>query len=618
MDSRIGGSSDRRTRVLCALLLVTFGLAVLEPLRMRAKGPSIYADDVVRIAQVRTMPLSQMVVRPFNEHLAPLFELETAAVWSLCGERLSHAPLAFTLASLLPFLFCEIALLTLLRRETASWTAALAGVAVFGVTWLPIETAWWYSASSFAWSLLGVLIAWTAMLRPGRRGLTIAILASLAAPAFSMIGILAGPIAVLRGAIGKPESASGSRFSPKTLLPLAGTAGFLLFAAIFGHRSALAGSVRRNVHLWEAIGPILRAPVTVLIPALAGVKDLDHAIPHLAASSICILLVVGLLGLVARRKLSAGLVLGGMGLIGFGYGLTYAARAGTDHLMHVQRYHLFPQAGLALIVGAVVATAARRADRRPVLGMSLAAFLALTLLATHRDELKGRARHLRFDGQGSTLAAMERLERFCESHSIDREHALASLDPIRKQWFDFDLNALTMLNVPNATAATPPEDVRAAVLSTLSPDEREALWGGMEVTTLAARPSSAAVEPCMVQGRLDHAYRISPPPSDLPEGLSFLEFRINLRKISGERPRTLRLDGLPTNGTVEVWWKGHEARWDEARSFRLEAVAIDRAEGQVSIPLHALPHWDESDVERLRIRFHGPGRLGMIAPRFYR
>jgi hypothetical protein len=104
----------------------------------------------------------------------------------------------------------------------------------------------------------------------------------------------------------------------------------------------------------------------------------------------------------------------------------------------------------------------------------------------------------------------------------------------------------------------------------------------------------------------------------LPDGLSFLEFRANLRDIPGQRPRTLSLDGLPSNGAVEVWWKGHEARWDEARSFRLEPTAIDRAGDHVSIPLDALPHWDEADVESLRIRFHGPGRLGMIAPRFYR
>jgi hypothetical protein len=618
MDSKIGPGEDRRTRVLCVLLLLIFGLAVLEPLRLRAKGPSIYADDVVRIAQVRRMPLSQMVVRPFNEHLAPLFELETAAVWSVCGDRLTRAPLAFTLASLLPFLLCEIALFGLLWRETASWTASLAGVAVFGVSWLPIETAWWYSASSFAWSLLGVLMAWFAILRPSRRDLTFAILASLAAPAFSMIGILAGPIAVLRGAIVQSQREDGKRSLVACLLPLAGTAGFLAFATLFGHRSALAGSVRRNVHVWDAIGPILRAPITVLIPALAGVKDLDHAIPHLAAIALCIVLATGLLVLVTRRKFSAGLVLGGMGLIGLGYGLTYAARAGTDHLLHVQRYHLFPQAGLALIVGAVVASVASRTDRRPVVGLASAALIALTLLATHREELKGRARYLRFDGQESTLAAMQRLERICESRSIDRTHALTALDPIRKQWFDFDLNALTMIDVPSATAAASPETIRAEVLSTLSRKEREALWGGMDVTALAARPAVSGDEPCALQGELERSYRVSPPPSDLPDGLSFLEFRADLRDISGRRLRTLVLNGLPLSGVVEVWWNGREARWDEARSFRAEPSSIDRAGDQVWIPLEALPHWDDNGVERLRIRFHGPGRLGMLAPRFYR
>jgi len=609
-------TDDRRARIPCVLLLLVFGLIVVEPLRMRAKGPSIYADDVVRIAQVRTMPLARMVVRPFNEHLAPLFELETAAVWSLCDERLTHAPLAFTLASLLPFLLCEIALFALLRRETGSLSASLASVAVFGVTWLPIETAWWYSASSFAWSLLGVLIAWRAMLSPGPRGLGVAVAAALAAPAFSMIGILAGPVALLRGAI------DGFRRERRwrSLLPMAGTAGYLVLVALVGDRQGLSGSVRRNVHPGEALGPILRAPATVLLPALAGVKSLDAAIPPRIAGAITVAAAGLLIVLVARRRLSAGLVVGGLGLIALGYGLTYAARAGTPHVLTVQRYHLFPHAGLSLIVGAIVARLglAQRIDRRPVQAVTVGMLVALVLLVTHRSELKGRARHLRFDGQAATLAAMEHVEQFRASRNLPRESILASLVPIRKSWFDFDLNALTMIAPAGGDGTLSPKTVRAEALTQLSSAEREALWGGMNATGQASRQSGTDSETCLAEGRLDGVHRISPPLSEIPEGPSYLEFVTNLPDADGREPRTLLLGGLPASGMVEIWWNRRDGRWREGRSIRLDTAALAQGSDPVTIPLQALPHWNPRNAERLRIRLQGPGRIGLIAPKFYR
>jgi hypothetical protein len=618
MDPNPRRMNDRHGRILCVLLIVLFGLVVLEPLRLRAKAPSIYADDVVRIAQVRTMPLREMVVRPFNEHLAPCFEVVTWTAWKSCGGRLTRAPLAFTLASLLPFALCEVALLLLVRRETGSWTASLVGVAIFGLSWLPIETAWWYSASSFAWSLLGVLAAWIAILRPGGVGVILSILACLAAPAFSMIGILAGPIAAVRCGIAGLQRRAGPRAMARAFTPLIGTAGFLVFASLFGHRRILAGSVQRNFRLMEAVGPILRAPITVLMPAVAGVKNLDGAIPHLASYAVCGALATVLAVLVFRRRLDAGLVLGGLSLVVCGYALTYGARAGTENLMNVQRYHLFPQAGLALIAAAVVARLAGRVDRRPAVALGVGVLVALVLLGTHRAEFKGRARFLRFTGQDATLAAMEHVESLCERRRISRDDALRALDPIRNRWFDFDLNALTMIapNPPNP-ATEPAGTIRATIVRAISQKEREALWGGMDVTARMNREPEVGA--CVVLPRLENAYRLRQPPrpgetAALPDGLSYLEFSSDLDRRPSDRPSTLHLDGLPTSGTVEIWWNGRAGRWSEGRSVRLDPSGS----GGVSIPLASLPHWDPTAVDRLRVRFRGPGRVGMVTPKFFR
>lgn len=625
MDLNPTRPDDRRGRILCVVLTLLFGLIVVEPLRMRFRAPSIYADDVVRIAQVRTMPLSEMAVRPFNEHLAPLFELVTWTVWTLSGGRLTHAPLGFTLASLLPFALCEIALVLLVRRETLSWTAAMVGVAVFGLSWLPIETAWWYSASSFTWSLLGVLIAWNAALRPGWRGTAVSLLAALAAPAFSMIGILAGPIATFRAIVGLKSAERGPLSVARAAMPLVGTSAFLLLVSLFGHREALEGSVRRNFRIWEAVGPTLRAPITVLLPGVAGVKNLDTVIPHVAACIICLAVSAVLLFLVVRRGIHAGLVVGGMGLIVLGYGLTYGARGGAVNLLNVQRYHLFPQVGLAMIVAAFVARFGNRFEHRPVARISLCMLVALGLLFVHRAELKGRARFLRFNGQAATLAAMEHVESLCESFGVGRDQALRELAPVRNRWFDFDLNALTMIAPSRESRVVRGEDIRPAILGGLTQLEREALWGGMDATpyTFASSSTETGAEPCLSQARLERAYRIQRPvngevSTSLPNGLSYLEFVTELSGPKGARPRLLRLEGLQTSGTVEVWWCPRSGRWTESRSFRLDPTGGDRKSKAVSISLDALPHWDSTRIDRLQIRFQGPGRVGMVAPRFLR
>src|SRR5207248_557478 len=112
--------------------------------------------------------LGGILFEPFNEHLAPLFQSVSWLTWQFTGARLARAPLAFTLASYLPFGLTLGLLAWVLRRETRSTAAALAGLAVFAVSWLAVETVYWYSASSFMWSLLATLAAWSATGPSGR------------------------------------------------------------------------------------------------------------------------------------------------------------------------------------------------------------------------------------------------------------------------------------------------------------------------------------------------------------------------------------------------------------------------------------------------------------------
>ena len=55
-------------------------------------SPVSISDDVTRIEHLQTMPLGELLFRPFNEHVAPVFELVSWVTWQLAGRRLSHAP----------------------------------------------------------------------------------------------------------------------------------------------------------------------------------------------------------------------------------------------------------------------------------------------------------------------------------------------------------------------------------------------------------------------------------------------------------------------------------------------------------------------------------------------
>src|SRR5262249_40910737 len=131
----------------------------------------------------------------------PLFESVSWLTWQAIGHDVRSAPLGFCVASVLPWGVLIFGLTYWLRRETGSRTASLATVALVAQSPLVLETVWWYSASSFTWAILGVLMAVIGAghlsSRP-RLGTALIGTGSGVGPAFSTIGILAVPLVVIR------------------------------------------------------------------------------------------------------------------------------------------------------------------------------------------------------------------------------------------------------------------------------------------------------------------------------------------------------------------------------------------------------------------------------------
>ena len=561
-----------RGRASMALMIVSFLAICLSPHFGRLSEPSLFSDDVTRVEHLQTMPLGNMLFRPFNEHVAPVFELVSWVTWQLAGRRLTHAPAAFTAAALVPFLLCLAALASLVRRESGSATAALAAVAVFSLSAVHIEAVWWYSASSFTWALLGTLIAWLCVLRSlgpknqahpaGAKGWWVAAaLAALVAPACSAIGLLAGPVAALRAVQGS-RGRGWRRACAAGLIPLTGTVLYLVLASQVRYHSILTQSVDRNLDIGTGLLCTLRAPIDVLASGLIGLENADRSLGGGLDLVLGALLLMSTFAWGLRSPLRP-LLLGGLALILGGYGLTYSVRNffGPHWLMEVQRYHLFPQLGFVLVLVGVSRPLLARFDARPRSALLVAMVLASLLLVAHRPMMRLRARAYRFPDQARTLKALERLNRLCREHRITREQALAALDPIRTRWFPHDSNALRMLATSVPTPGLADDRVRPTLLAALSLSEREALCGGMAASPYLRPASESSRADAKAVGRFLGALgecRVGPGDRFLARGPAHLEFQMSdsAHQDSIADARMLCVPGFDPEGKLEVWWTG--------------------------------------------------------------
>ncbi|HEU5117911.1 MAG TPA: hypothetical protein VFT74_14890, partial [Isosphaeraceae bacterium] len=565
--------------------------------------------------------------RRFNEHYAPLFETVTWATWTLTGPRLVATPGAFVTASLLPFLLCSWVLGTLVRQETGSLSAGLLAACGFALSTAHLETAWWYSASSFAWALLATLLAWKAADRALRArtrpalggGLLLVGLLALFGPAFCAIGLLAGPLSAVKAVF-----ETGQRLRRRLLVVLASALGVFAYLGVLFHlhfHEVWSHSVRQNSDLASSLLTALRAPVEVLLPTLVGMGDRVGAMPAWIAP------VLFLAGSGVSWRFAAGrpgwrLVPAGLVLILGGYALTYTVRytESSDQLMHVQRYHLFPQAGLVILLSVVFLRVFCWLDRHPRMGRPAIFALAAVLLIVHWPTYQDMSRFYGFPEQARTLRALDHLEAVCRTHEISREQALVALDPIHPRWFEFPgFNALMLLGPTVDRAGCDNDLARSTILASLPQDEIEALYGGMDASAyLRPRERSVSASDSLrgVVSRTRNFRELAPGIWQSVQGVpSSVEFRLERREPT---PSGLGLNDLTPGGKLEIWWAEDDgSSWSETRRLLLSTDSTQACRDWV-LPLDRIPHWDVRHVNRLLVRVRSQRTITLGTPTLIR
>ena len=591
-----------------------FALALVLPHLRWWSHPSLFDDDFLRVASLQHSTLGQALFRPFNEHMAPLFEVVSWLAWVGSGRRVAAIPFGFLVASYFAFATMLVLAFLWVRHEVQSNAAGLLTVALLGLSAVSAETVLWYSASSFAWAAAATLAAALAASlavkaegQKGRAGWTLAsALASMVAPAFSAVGVLASLAAATRIAAGGQGRGLTPRRFVWSMAPLVGTATYLAVCERFHYRELVSASVRRSIEPAAAAWAALRAPCGVLLPGLIGLSDLTRTVPGFVLAAVTLLGLGASLAWAARGRFR-GFVLVCLVLLLGGYGLTYATRArpGDFWIFQIQRYHLFPQIGLIGLLVAAASGLIRRLDAGPARGW-IAVAVASGLLAVVQAPAMRRTsdRAYRYPDQPRALMASEHLAEVCRREGITLPQVMFALEPIRPPWFPNPslVNPLINLLPPGPVVPRVANDrVRETLIAALSQEDLEGFFGGMEATRHARPATSWPTFSDAIEAR---------PIETRSPGDSFRDFEVN---SLADDARALSLGGFGASSKLEVFWAGAGEAWSPSRSVRWDA-SKGSGSGDPAVPFALIPHWRHGEVRRVRVigRDRGPIPEGQV------
>jgi hypothetical protein len=393
-----------------------------------------------------------------NEHAMPLGRLSTWALLQLAGRPTAY-PQVIAFQGPLALLVALVLLARFVQRELGHPLYTLLVLVLFGVTSVYYQAVGWFAASFSVLALDMFLLALLAAQRwrkSGRLGwLLLGAGWTALAPGWFASGVLAGPLCCLyllpsAEERHKQREASGPSwwrwptFYGLRLVPLLGTLAFLAFS--------LPRTTQQIMHLPHYDGRTALESFDPLIGVLNTCRSLvDNltlgvcGISGVACPRFLLPVILALLTMAAywcgRPLRERRLLWLGLGLILVNYLLVYSARAawpydGNMILPNWSRYHLLPQLGLALFVGAGLPYWLRDTRWRmvsPELSGPQVRLVKLLVLGCFLIQLPraGFATQSYDPQQGHVLRLIEDIDARCRARHIDARTARAALGRLR-------------------------------------------------------------------------------------------------------------------------------------------------------------------------------------------
>jgi hypothetical protein len=634
----------RRTREILSVWLgpLAFTVVALLPLFKRLRHPTILGDDVIRIVDLINLPFDKHLFQPFGDHLAPGFQLVSWLTWEAIGHDIRLAPLGFSFASVTAWVFVLVLLGLWLKQETGSTTATLVALAVVAQSPLVLETAWWYSSSSFSWAVAGILIAVLGASRIGRRPRSSLFwigIGSALGPAGTTLGILAAPLAILRAA-----SARETTRRNKLLAVVAAAVGFFCYeefsrlGPVAAVHSARVQSLP-SIDVLGGLGYTVTVPGRVLLPSTLGVPAswLVKPLPPwvvLVAGALVLLATVALVAW-PRSRWDRRFVLVGAAMIYWSYSLTYSPRVAMmragfwterEFLYNfAARYHVLPLMGMAAVVAALLASwpLVKRCDSRRGLPAIVGTIVGLLMLVAQHREAKQWGWMLNQPGQRETLSALHHLGEIARDEGVSRSQLLRMFDPAWRSWngsvqhdrpHAFHLMRLAVRAPDNVELPLADHEARSRLLACLTQEECMALGAGTIASPASLQPdvlsqTLAIARSIEIQSAIDE----ESGPFRMTNRSAYVEFAFD----PVANARYLWLPGIAIDQDVYVSWCDSAGRWRPGQSLRLSRS--DQAASQVTIDLIRLVHWPAYPVARIRVKSTAPDKIALIgAPRLLR